>query len=50
MAGLWFVTLIHMTSVLTATFQDNNDPNLFAAEVQNLAGSTISLGVWTAKA
>jgi hypothetical protein len=29
--------------------KDNNDPNLFAMEVRNCAGSTMSLGVWSAK-
>jgi hypothetical protein len=29
--------------------QDNPDPSLFAAEVRNCAGSTISLGIWCAK-
>ncbi|KAF2665126.1 hypothetical protein BT63DRAFT_434568 [Microthyrium microscopicum] len=28
---------------------DNSDPNLFAAEVRNCGGSTISLGIWSAK-
>ncbi|QDS71303.1 hypothetical protein FKW77_001618 [Venturia effusa] len=28
---------------------DNPDPNLFATEIRNCAGSTISLGIWTAK-
>ncbi|KAF2399890.1 hypothetical protein EJ06DRAFT_477627 [Trichodelitschia bisporula] len=28
---------------------DSGDPNLFATEVRNCAGSTVSLGVWTAK-
>jgi hypothetical protein len=31
------------------TLQDNHDPSLFAAEVRNCAGSTISLGIWCAK-
>jgi hypothetical protein len=29
--------------------QDNPDPNLFATEVRNCAGTTISLGVFSAK-
>ena len=29
--------------------KDNPDPSLFAQEVRNSAGSTISLGVWSAK-
>src|SRR5689334_21130860 len=28
--------------------QDNADPGLFATEIRNCAGSTVSLGVWTA--
>ncbi|KAI7536055.1 GRASP55/65 family protein [Hortaea werneckii] len=28
---------------------DNGDPNLFATEIRNCAGATISLGVWSAK-
>ncbi|TKA34318.1 hypothetical protein B0A50_00298 [Salinomyces thailandicus] len=28
---------------------DNADPNLFATEIRNCAGATISLGVWSAK-
>jgi len=29
--------------------QDNPDPSLFTTEIRNCAGSTISLGIWTAK-
>ena len=36
-------------SSLTPPAQDNPDANLFATEVRNCSGSTISLGVYSAK-
>lgn len=29
--------------------QDNPDPSLFAQEVQNCAGGTVTFGLWSAK-
>lgn len=29
--------------------QEHADPNLFAQEVRNCAGSTVTLGLWNAK-
>jgi hypothetical protein len=49
MAGRWYYPVYH-PYVLFSFGQDSNDPNLFATEVRNLAGSTLSLGVWSAKA
>lgn len=50
MAEHWLVTpragWIHESN---AWMQDSSEPNLFTTEVQNCAGSTISLGIWTAK-
>lgn len=34
---------------LTFLAQDNPDPNLFTTEVRNCAGTTISLGIFSAK-
>jgi hypothetical protein len=48
--GRTFVCPMITPSLLFSFDQDNNDPNLFATEVRNLAGSTLSLGVWSAKA
>ena len=40
--------MIRVEQVLTGV-QDSADPTLFATEVRNCAGSTISLGVFSAK-
>ena len=36
-------------AALTAGAQDDPDPHLFAQEVRNCAGGTVTLGLWTAK-
>lgn len=35
--------------MLIGVVQDNPDPNLFGTEVRNCAGTTISLGIFSAK-
>lgn len=35
--------------LLTGIAQDDPDPNLFATEVRNCAGSSVSLELWSAK-
>jgi hypothetical protein len=37
------------SSINVYIIQDNPDPNLFITEIRNCAGSSISLGVWSAK-
>jgi hypothetical protein len=39
----------HLVSGLTRALQDDSDPILFAQEVRNCAGSTVMLGIWSAK-
>ena len=35
--------------VLTDIFQDDPNPNLFATEIRNCAGSNVALTIWSAK-
>ena len=35
--------------LLTYTFQDDPNPNLFATEIRNCAGSNVALNIWSAK-
>jgi len=42
-------TKMYLCNSTKSLAQDNPDPTLFATEVRNCAGSTISLGVWSAK-
>lgn len=37
------------SKALTAIFQDDSDPGLFAQEVRNCAGASVMLGLWSAK-
>ena len=39
---------LHTIFVLTSR-KDNPDPNLFITEIRNCAGTSVSLGVWSAK-
>lgn len=36
-------------NILPPTSQENPDPGLFAQEVRNCAGGTVTLGLWNAK-
>lgn len=35
--------------MLTFSGQDDPDPHLFAQEVRNCAGASVTLGIWSAK-
>lgn len=41
----WFCSLILTCDAL----QEDPDPNLFATEVRNCAGSSVTLDIWSAK-
>jgi hypothetical protein len=38
-----------VSASLTHSLQDDSDPRLFAQEVRNCAGSSVMLGLWSAK-
>ena len=49
MAGKLYVSVIQTSLLLTDIFQDDPNPNLFATEIRNCAGSNVALTLWSAK-
>jgi len=47
--GRMIVSHILKLEIPILTEQDDSDPALFAQEVRNCAGSTVTLGLWSAK-
>lgn len=46
----WFGRIVNGTDCrFTYRFQEDADPNLFATEIRNCAGSKVALNVWSAK-
>src|SRR5947199_10619804 len=43
------VKIVELLELNTDERQENPDPNLFATEVRNCAGSSLSLDIWSAK-
>lgn len=49
MAAKLYVPVIQTSLLLTDIFQDDPNPNLFATEIRNCAGSNVALTLWSAK-
>lgn len=49
MAAKLYVPVIQTSLLLTDIFQEDPNPNLFATEIRNCAGSNVALTIWSAK-